>query len=179
MHITLLMVSIPIALSALIVFYIRFLTAEKKVKDNFDDEDVNYESFEDKFIEQIKSGKKYQHFLDVASQSDCAMIRSLLDADGIFTYTENENVNGAYGGMGNAITNLFCIKIYILNEDYDKALEIVADFIRKKASRLSEGSNKNGFEASLQTLASILASPYTIDKDYEILGISIKKKNDA
>lgn len=47
---------------------------------------------------------------------------------------------------------------------------------RKKAARLSEGSEKNNFEASLTILAGIIASPYAIDKDHEMLGISIKSK---
>lgn len=169
-------VFVSIVVMGLVAGFIFSLATGKKDEEVFDDEDVNYKDFEEKFIEQVNEGKKYQHFLNVASQTDCAMIRSLLDAEGICTYTENENVNGAYGGIGNAMTNLFCIKLYILNEDYDKALEIVADFIRKKAARLSEGSEKNNFEASLTILAGIIASPYAIDKDHEMLGISIKSK---
>lgn len=172
----LMIVFISVIAAGLICFFIFSLSSGKTVEKDFADEDVNYDDFEEKFIAEVNSGRKYQHFLNMASQSDCAMLRSLLDAEGIFTYTENENINGVYGGVGSAITNLFCIKLYILNDDYDKALEIVADFIRKKAERLSEGSDKNKFESSLTNLAGILASPYVIDKDHEILGISIKSK---
>ena len=61
-------------------------------------ESVDYTSFEEKFFDEVRNGKKYQHFLNLSSQMDCMFIRSILSAVNIPTYVEGENVNKMYGG---------------------------------------------------------------------------------
>ena len=55
-------------------------------------ESIDYTSFEEKFFEEVRNGKKYQHFLNLCSQMDCMFIRSVLSSMNIPTYIEGENV---------------------------------------------------------------------------------------
>lgn len=137
---------------------------------------IDYTDFDEKMFEQVRNGEKYQHFLNISNHADCALIRSMLASADIYSYIENEKMNGAYGGIANTMNQLFCIKLYILQKDYDEALEIVSDFIKNIVERLSKGSDKSKFKKTLLTLASIAAAPYSIDKDNELLGITIMPK---
>ncbi|MBQ0002689.1 MAG: hypothetical protein KBT21_04045 [Treponema sp.] len=71
---------------------------------------------------------------------------------------------------------MFCIKLYILVEDYDEALEIVTDYLKSKISKLNKESEDKKYKETLKKLASIAAAPYCIDKDEEFCGIAIMKK---
>lgn len=140
------------------------------------DETIDYTDFGDKMFEQVQDGKKYQHFLNIGNRADCALIRSMLSSADIYSYTENEKVNTLYGGFAGIINQMFCIKLYILTDDYEEALEIVSDFIKSKIARLSKKSDKTKFEKTLKTLAKITAAPYLVDKEDELLGITIMPK---
>ena len=54
---------------------------------------IDYSKFEESFFENVRKGKKYQHFLNLSSQSDCMLIRSILASMKIPTYVEGENTN--------------------------------------------------------------------------------------
>lgn len=84
--------------------------------------------FEHNFFERTKTGEKSQLFLSLAAQQDCAIIRSLLQAENIPSYTEGEHMNNIYGGITGSMTSVVAIKLYILCNDYDKALEIVKNY---------------------------------------------------
>lgn len=146
------------------------------IKDDVGEEKIDYTDFEDKMIDQVQDGKKYQHFLNIGNRADCALIRSMLSSADIYSYTENEKVNTLYGGFAGTINQMFCIKLYILTDDYEEALEIVSDFIKSKIARLSKKSDKSKFEKTLKTLAKIAAAPYLVDKEDELLGITIMPK---
>lgn len=152
------------------------IIGNEDIKDAADDETIDYTDFGDKMFEQVQDGKKYQHFLNIGNRADCALIRSMLSSADIYSYTENEKVNTLYGGFAGAINQMLCIKLYILTDDYEEALEIVTDFIKSKIARLSKKSDKSKFEKTLKTLAKIAAAPYLVDKEDEFLGITIMPK---
>jgi len=54
---------------------------------------IDYSKFEESFFENVRKGKKYQHFLNLSSQLDCMLIRSILASMKIPTYVEGENMN--------------------------------------------------------------------------------------
>ncbi len=139
---------------------------------NVVDENVDYSKFEDLFFEKVKNGKKYQHFLNLSSQLDCMIIRSILSSMQIPTYIEGENANKIYGGVSTLITAVFKIKLYILIDDYDEAFLVVKDYIKNKVDTLSAREGKDKYLKILE----ILAAPYIISNSQEILGISIMPK---
>ncbi len=139
---------------------------------NEEQDSVDYTDFEEKFFNEVRDGKDYQHFLNLSSQMDCMLIRSLLASMDIPTYTEGENMNQIYGGTATGLTNVFKIKLYILTEDYDEASSAVIDYISNKVKSLSE---KNGEDKYLKALE-LLAAPYNISPSQEMLGITILKK---
>ena len=83
--------------------------------------------FEKLFFERTKAGEKSQLLMSIASQQDCLMLRSLLFSEGIPSYVEGEHMNNIYGGISGTMTTVVAIKLYILCDDYDKALEIIND----------------------------------------------------
>lgn len=87
------------------------------------------EEYEKGYFERIKRGEQSQQFLAVGSFAVCSFIRSLLAAENIPTYTENEHINSMYSLNVLGGSSSFSIKVFILISDYDRAHEIVSDFI--------------------------------------------------
>jgi len=48
-------------------------------------------------------------------------------SEGIPSYVEGEHMNNIYGGISGTMTTVVAIKLYILCNDYEKALEIIKD----------------------------------------------------
>ncbi len=140
--------------------------------DSTEEEPVDYTAFEEKLFEEVRNGKDYQHFLNLSSQLDCMLIRSFLASMQIPTYVEGGNLNKIYGGTSTAVTTVFKMKLYILVEDYDEALEVVKDYIKNKEKSLSE---KSGSDKYLKVLE-LMAAPYNISASQEMLGITIFAK---
>ena len=138
-------------------------------------EEVDYTQFEEKFFDQVKSGKKYQHFLNLGSQLDCMMIRSIFSSMDIPTYIEGENVNKLYGGVSTCLSNIFKIKLFILVDDYEEALAVTKDYIRNKIELLSEHQDKDKYVRILE----FLAAPDMISNTQEMLGITVLQKKSA
>ena len=92
------------------------------------------ESFEKGYFERVRNGEQTQQFLAVGSNMMCSFLRSLLSAENIPTYTENEHVNSMYSLNALSGNSAFSIKVYILVADYDRAYEIISDFISKHES---------------------------------------------
>lgn len=123
---------------ALIVFIFVILVSRKKneikaLKNKETQTENNEEeikNFEDDFFEATQAGEKSQLFLSLASQKDSAIIRSMLQADKIPSYTEGENMNNIYGGISGTMHAVVAIKIYILQKDYDRACEILEDYLK-------------------------------------------------
>ena len=89
------------------------------------------EEFEKGYFERVRNGEQTQQFLSVGGQMACSMIRSLLFAENIPTYTENEHANSFYSLNNLSSSSAFSIKVFILVADYDRAYEIVSDFVSK------------------------------------------------
>ncbi|MDD5930622.1 MAG: hypothetical protein PUC37_12545 [Spirochaetales bacterium] len=136
------------------------------------DEAEDYTQIEEKFFENVRNGKKYQHFLNLSAQIDCFMIRSMLASMDIPTYTEGENVNNIYGGASTCLTSVFKIKLYILIEDYEEAFEVVKGYIKNKAETLAGRDGKDKYIKVFE----LLAAPYIISNSQEMLGIVVLPK---
>ena len=87
------------------------------------------ENFEKGYFERVRNGEQTQQFLSVGSMMMCSFLRSLLAAENIPTYTENEHVNTMYSLNALSGNSAFSIKVFILISDYDRAYEIVSDFV--------------------------------------------------
>lgn len=87
-------------------------------------------NFDEKYFERIRNGERSQQFLSIGGVKDCVMIRSLLYSENIPTYTENESINKIYTIAPDApADSSFAIKMFILIADYEKAYEIVKDYV--------------------------------------------------
>lgn len=139
---------------------------------NLNEKNIDYSNFEELFFENVRKGKKYQHFLNLSSQLDCMLIRSILASMKIPTYVEGENMNKIYGGTSTFLTTVFKIKLYILLDDYDEAFIVVKDYTKKKLESLSSREGKDKYLKAFE----ILSAPYIISNAQEILGISIMSK---
>ena len=100
------------------------------------------EEYEKGYFERIKQGEQSQQFLAVGSFAVCSFIRSLLAAENIPTYTENEHVNSMYSLNALGGGSSFSIKVFILISDYDKAHEIISDFISSHEQPAQKTSSK-------------------------------------
>lgn len=111
------------------------IRAEQKSPDYYMDEKEHdeairqTESFEKDYFERVKNGEQTQQFLSVGSMMMCSFLRSLLAAENIPTFTENEHVNSMYSLNALSGSSAFSIKVYILVADYDRAYEIISDFV--------------------------------------------------
>ena len=112
------------------------------------------ESFEKGYFERVRNGEQTQQFLAVGSMMLCSFLRSLLAAENIPTYTENEHVNSMYSLNALAGSSAFSIKVFILVADYDRAYEIITDFIssRKKEESEETQSSKSSIKKTSSAL---------------------------
>lgn len=101
---------------------------DSQKKDDKRKESEDLPDFEKGFFERTQAGEKSQLLLTLASQQDCAIIRSLLQAENIPSYTEGEHMNNIYGGLSGTMTTVVAIKLYILCADYDKAVDIIKNY---------------------------------------------------
>lgn len=109
--------------------------------------------FEQGYFERVRNGEQTQQFLSVGGQLACSMIRSLLHAENIPTYTENEHANSFYSLNNLSSSSAFSIKVFILVADYDRAYEIVSDFISKCERAESDEEAKEASDKTIETAA--------------------------
>lgn len=105
-------------------------------------------SFELNYFDRVRNGEQTQQFLAIAGQQASAMLRSLLCAEGIPSYAENEHINAMYS-LTNLTASSFAIKVFILVADYDRAYEIVTDFLSKQ-EKMQEKEDAEGQEESVE-----------------------------
>jgi len=110
--------------------------------------------FELNYFERVRKGEHIQQFLAVGSQVSCSMIRGILAAENIPTYIENEHVNSMYSLNNLPASSAFSIKVFILLADYDRAYQIVIDFIQKcqasDAAKESASENQSSNEENTE-----------------------------
>ena len=90
--------------------------------------------FSKAFFERAQAGENAQQFLQLANQSDCALIQGMLQSAEIPSYTDFIHINKFYGPLTEATSSGLSIKLQILVNDYDDALAVVNDYIKTKGS---------------------------------------------
>ncbi len=137
------------------------------------------ESFEKGYFERVRNGEQTQQFLAVGSMMLCSFLRSLLAAENIPTYTENEHVNSMYSLNALAGSSAFSIKVFILVADYDRAYEIITDFIssHKKEESEETQSSKSSIK---QTSSALITGMFFINMpdgaEEKVHGITVLPK---
>lgn len=131
------------------------------------------ESPEREFFEKIESGKQKMLFLGIAYPVDLMMIKSLLRGAAVPYYVEFERFNRLYGGAlaaGGSSTN---VRLYILRDDFEKALPVISDFISQKAVSLKDKTLDSGAVRALSAAAALLAAVPPAARSQQILGIRV------
>lgn len=143
------------------------------------------EEFEKGYFERVRNGEQTQQFLSVGGQMACSMIRSLLFAENIPTYTENEHANSFYSLNNLSSSSAFSIKVFILVADYDRAYEIVSDFVSKcdranteesEQENETENTTKNITKATGAILTGCFFVPMPDGSQDKPMGITILPK---
>ena len=120
------------------------IKASQSLSDFYTDEEEHdkaikeAEEYEKGYFERLHQGEQSQQFLAVGSFAVCSFIRSLLMAQGIPTYTENEHINSIYSLNVLGGSSSFSIKVFILISDYDEAHKIVYDFIKSHQQKAED-----------------------------------------
>jgi hypothetical protein len=116
---------------------IRQVRASQELSEFYTDEEehnkamAEAQEYEKGYFERIRQGEQSQQFLAVGSFFVASFLRSLLAAENIPTYSENEHVNSMYSLNALNGASSFAIKIFILISDYERAHEIISDFVAK------------------------------------------------
>lgn len=180
-------------LSFIFILLILFLISKNKKKNkteaNYDSEYIYDEKayneaseelidFDKQYFNRINNGELSQQFLLLGGQQDCSLIRSLLAADNIPSFVENENINRIYGGIPASVTGIFAIKLYILVNDYDKAYEIVCDYAKSKKESTDNNSEENHSvsETTTKIVTGLFFAPYPVNSEQKSMGITILPK---
>ena len=108
--------------------------------------------FELDYFDRVRNGEQTQQFLAIAGQPASAMIRSLLYAAGIPSFAENEHINAMYSLNNLSSASAFAIKVFILVADYDRAYEIVTDFLSKQEHSAEKEIAEGKGESVSQTI---------------------------
>ena len=143
-------------------------------------------SYELDYFERVRKGEQTQQFLAVGDMTSSSMIRSLLCAENIPTFAENEHINSMYSLNHLAASSAFSIKIFILVADYDRAYQIVSDFIAKceRAPEKQDETSENAAGNISSTVKKVAAAvttgfffiPMPDGSEEKTMGISILPK---
>lgn len=152
-------------------------TDEKAHMDALNDADMN---FEKGYFAGLENGEKAQQFLVLGGIKDCSMIRSLLLSEGIPTYVENEHINSFYSVGVNAQAG-FSIKLFILVKDYEKAYEIVLDYVNRLSPLAPEKESSENVSEKIKTTTEKVVSglffvPVPVNSEQKTMGITILPK---
>lgn len=143
------------------------------------EESIETDDFEDSFFKAVQNGEESQRFLSLSSQRDCAIIRSLLSADNIPSYTEGEHMNNIYGGLAGTMNAVVAIKLYILKKDYETAYEIVSDFMNSKIKKFNEeNSESKASDIITGAVSALFFNAVPLKSRQEGLGIIIFPKEE-
>ena len=140
------------------------------------------ESDEKGYFERVRNGEQTQLFLYISSLSLCNFLRSLLAAENIPTYTENEHINSLYNLNCLAGVSPFSIKVFILVADYDRAYEIIAEYVKTNKARqqIEEADKSENDVPALKTAAAVVTGMFFVNvsdgNDEKTLGITILPK---
>ena len=133
---------------------IKQIKASQALSDFYTDEEEHdkaiqdAEAYEKGYFERIRQGEQSQQFLAVGSFAVCSFLRSILAAENIPTYTENEHINSMYSLNALSGNSSFSIKVFILISDYDRAYEIISDFIKTHERSAEDNAEKESTETN-------------------------------
>ncbi len=140
---TILVITCIFALLVLIIVLVRGIKSlkgnskENSFSDLYTDEAEHdqamkeIENFETDYFTRASNGEQTQEFLEVGEWRVSSFIQSLLFSEGIPSYADHEHVNMLYSFNNLGASSAFTIKVYILTNDYDRALEVINDFMEK------------------------------------------------
>ena len=83
-------------------------------------------------------------------------------------------MNSIYGGISGTMNAVVAIKLYILTKDYDKAYEIVKDFINEKIQRITNDDENK--KSNIASVALVYLSGTPVNVGQESLGIVVLPK---
>ena len=133
---------------------IKQIKASQALSDFYTDEEEHdkviqdAEAYEKGYFERIRQGEQSQQFLAVGGFTVCSFLRSILAAENIPTYTENEHINSMYSLNALSGNSSFSIKVFILISDYDRAYEIISDFIKTHERSAEDNAEKESTETN-------------------------------
>jgi hypothetical protein len=139
--------------------------------DNIDNDDTV--EMENVFFEEVNNGKPKRRFLKIDNQFDLMFIKSLFQSESIPYYTEFEKISGIRPGMYIGDLGNYNL-LYILEEDYDDALEIIQEYIEKKKTSKTENGNKE----SLRNIAEVVFGNWRVPSASDTNGVEIIYKKE-
>ena len=115
------------------------------VEGNF--RDANEYEMENRFYEEVKSGKKICTAARIFSQFDAMFIKSMLQSAGIPFHVES-----AYMGIGGIRKNRDTIQalVSVLDEDYEDAVLVITEYINTKAKDADLSKTRNVMEGVMR-----------------------------
>jgi hypothetical protein len=171
--------NIGIILVVLVIILFFAIINSNKDENNSHKEDIEINEkttneIEELFFQETSNGEEKYKFLKIDNQFDLMFVKSLFQSENIPYYVEFENISrmrpGMYiGDLGNY--NL----VYILEKDYNDALEVVKHYIKtKKKNRINETDKKE----KPRNVAEVLFGNWTIPASNGTGGIEIIYKNE-
>lgn len=126
---------ILLAIVFVVAIIIRINVLKKtKAKDATEKEEDLDDPMQKLFFEKTSNGSKKIHFLDISGSTamqNIIVLKNIFNSENIPYYSEFEKFNALYGGI---ITS---IKFYILDEDYEAAIEIVNNYSETSVSGIT------------------------------------------
>jgi hypothetical protein len=155
----------------IIIYFIIVYFRKQKNKNIIERETLNYNNTEIMFFENIKNGKIPYKILNIYTPFDLMMIKSLFISEDIPYYVEFEHIMKIQPFIHGL--NYNNVNLYILENDYDDAINVIINYINTKIS--TKYNIKNVFRNIIEMLLffRVVSSP----SDY--LGIDIYYKNDT
>ncbi len=151
---------------------------EHVTSETADEEDIlkndtadKYHEMEELFFSEVSNGKERYEFLKIYNQFDLMFIKSLFQSEAIPYYTKFEHVSHIRPGMFIGDLGNYNI-LYILDEDYNDAVEIVEHYVKTKQKDGEENA-----ASDLRNVAEILLANWKVPSANDTGGIHIMYKN--
>jgi hypothetical protein len=140
-----------------------------KIKNNGTDT-LDNNIIEDKFFERVSSGETRLPFLKIDNQFDLMFIKSLFQSEQIPYYIDFEHISKVRPGMMIGDLGNYNL-LYILENDYDDALEVIHTYLENKINEY------NGKDEKGKHLIEILFSNWKVPSAGDIDGLRILYKS--
>lgn len=128
------MFGLVLAVIFVVAIIFRMFGLKKRRTEDLQDEENLDDPMEILFFNKVSDGAEKIHFLDISGSSatqNLIVIKNLLQSEKIPYYSEFEKFNALYGGIATSV------KFYILDENYDSALELIKKYTEKTLSGIT------------------------------------------